>query len=392
MLFFSSLAFSVSAYTVDMTTYPLIIQDLKITGENNIAFNLFNPSPQDFELKELKSFEVSFDKVKTVSKFVHHTGSPFTAIGTLNKNKFLPFNVPFDSTGNLKLSCNKPIDVKIYLEDGSLIAHWNGIPPCNIPHKPYCGLFKVDNTIAQFLDEDAELEILWEFLDADPVTGKVLLRKSVGRQEPVIGWFSSDDCPDIVSGKCMTDITDISFTYDHVSITLKDNRHDKIVTLTRTYAPEPVMTYRSSVPDSRDALTRGSQPPHSQQVPSQVTSREAHLQQLPSAPAFKQQEVPIAFVSADANLNPVCATNCFIGGICYDKGARQIYIDNYAYCDDGWKIQKPVGFYCKNNYECETNKCTENKCVLNTQLTSGNPKQDKPNFLTRFLLWVDNLI
>ncbi|MFC1723252.1 hypothetical protein ACFL0V_03875 [Nanoarchaeota archaeon] len=364
---------SVSAYTVDLTTYPLIIQDLKLTGENQIQFSLYNPSNADFDLKNLKSLETSFDNTKTINQFVQYSGDAFSVIGKLNAGQSQQFIVPFDrlGTSNTKLRCKKPIELKIFMHNGNMISHWTGIPKCEIQGKRPCGLLKIDETAAEFFDEEANLKILWELIDANSNQGQVLLMKSIGRQTPSLQWLSTGDCPDIESGKCMTELTDITFTSEGVSLTLKDNRKDRLATLTRTYTPQTTYTYQQT------------------HVQPQATAQ-ASVQQF-KAPAentaTQKAATQMGLVTADTH-DPVCATTCKANNRCYDTGDRAIYINNYVFCKNGWQIQKPEGFHCQDSYECQTELCYNNKCVLELP---QEPEQ-KSSAITRFLEWIDDLL
>ena len=74
------------------------------------------------------------------------------------------------------------------------------------------------------------------------------------------------------------------------------------------------------------------------------------------------------------------------------------FLDNYAYCDSGWKIQKPDSFYCSEDFECRSGGCTSNICSsVNAQSTnsaelSGAGEAKNLGAITRLLLWIDNLL
>ncbi|HII71904.1 TPA: hypothetical protein HA265_04075 [Candidatus Woesearchaeota archaeon] len=385
------------AYSADLTTYPLIVKDLRLTGENQIQFDLFNPAGTAFDLKSLKSFEATFEKAKTASQFVHYSGSPFTVIGKLEAGHSLHFTVPFDqnSLTGVKLRCNRPIEVKIYLTDGDVIAHWTGIPKCEIEGKRPCGLLNIDDTLAEFLDEDANLQIFWELVSADPSDGQVLLMKSVGRQPAELMWLSAGDCPDVQSGQCMTDILDITFNTEGVSVTLRDNRHSRLATLRMTFTPQATVTYVQPQPVQQPIQQQQPQqyqPAASQASPSAQSSQLSFSSDAQNAvaqqAAYQISDNPVYAQGNQANT--ICVSKCLLNGICYDEGARQIYLGNFAYCKAGWQIQKSEGFYCKEDYECSTNKCYSNKCVINKPAVQE--REDQPGVLTRLLMWIDDLI
>ena len=361
------------AYSIDLSTYPLMIKDLKITGENQIRFSLYNPAgTSNFDTKNLKSLEISFNKAKTIQQFVHYVGDPLTVIGDMKDGESRNFIVKFDryDQTNTDLRCRQPIDINIFMKNGQSIAHWSGVPDCEIIGKRPCGLLKIDDTVAEFEDEVAGLKIMWEFLDYNKESNKVLLMKSVGRNDPVMQWVRVGECMDIESGKCMTDILDITFGDDLVSVTLQDNRKKLLATLTKTYAPQATVTYTMPVQQAAP----------SQPVQPQATNSVAYQ---------AAQQIGLLDANAPATSGVICASNCALYDRCYDEGSRNIRLINYVYCKDGWQVQKSNGFFCSADFECQSSKCHNSKCTNNTEdLTLDAPKE---SFITRMLFWIDNL-
>lgn len=365
-----SIIAGVSAYEViDPDDYRLVIQDVKIVSKDYIQFNVYNHGLNDFSYLDLHEFDIDIDDTKTSTKFSHTLGEPLAVLGTLDRHEEQQFTLPFDYDGNTdaKLRCGERITIELFTIKGKLVGKWAGIPMCEIEAPRPDGLFKTSSTTATY--DDQATVINWKLVDMDRTFSKVLLSKQKGSLEPRTAWYSADDCPDVEAGKCMTDLT-IQFSSEEVWVTLHDRRLNTKVTLTRPLwiASEEQFEIVTTTAESDSMVA------------------DTYDAELTTEPMSSPGELEITHANGDSQIR-TCLEGCPADNNCYHHGTQHHLFDIDVYCEGTtWLVQKAENKPCENDYECVSNSCSG---VCSEE---GTDDEDGPNWITRLLLWIDNLI
>ena len=369
LMFLLSLMIAVKAYPLDNTQYPLIIQDPTITSKNNINIQLYNPAISDFDYYSLNHYDLFVEKSTTRKQFSHTALKELTAIGKLKSSTADKFTL----TSEKELKCDIPITIEMFLDNGVLIASWTGIPKCTIQKPRPTGLIKTTNSTAEF--DNNLLKITWELLDYNPTTQKVLIKKTISRQNPTTNWYDINNCPDLSNGQCKTTIENMYTTTKYIHITLKDHREKTKVTLTKE-KPEIKKTILTITTKDKTQI----KPVKKLEVTTDLTNDTKNLE-------TNKDQFLIVYPKENSKTTKVCISGCLKYQTCYQEKSRTTYLDNYVYCkSNSWLVQKEQSATCNTDYECETNYCKNNKCTIKTK------EIQKKFIITRFLEWIDSLI
>ncbi|MBN1544698.1 hypothetical protein JW898_04505 [Candidatus Woesearchaeota archaeon] len=356
-----SVSSAVYGYELDNGRYRLDIAGVTVESDNSIRFYIVNPESSDFDLTEMHTYSVKLDGQKTDGRFSHSVDKPLPMLGKLRFGEKSLVRIP--SSG---LKCNWPVTIELNTFQGKLVARYVGIPPCEITAPRRHGLTKTGYCNAEFYD--GSLEMKWELIDADAFTSKVKLRKTSGKLAPVEGWYDMGLCPDLKGGKCMTEIEYILFNEEGVSVKLNDKREGTSVVLADT-KDTPCSTKTEIEVVATEPLQE------------QVSATESASEQTPA-----QTETYLLDANKDTDAR-VCLQGCKAQNNCYDEGIRAVYLGKDVYCKGtGWLVQKKDGKSCTAEYECESGICSKGLCA------SGEAEPENESWLTRLLVWIDNLI
>jgi hypothetical protein len=382
-----SLVSAVQGYEVDTNTYRLKIATMSVESKDMVRFYLINPISDPYSFYDMHSYTVKIRDTTTTTKFSHSPTGALPVQGTLGFGEKKLFTLPYDPRHTVaqELECGRDVTVEMFDLRGVVVARWVGIPKCNVRKPRMHGLLKINNCSAEYFD--GTLKIEWELTGADNSLGMVKLKKKVGRQDPVEGWYDSQICPDLIAGKCMTVVSPVFWGDGNVSVTLYDKRQGTHVTLVST---DDVSSCYKKAQKTVVVSTGGGAAAQATATQSQgVTATQAAAKTQTATQTGGNVSGSVSLLKANASPDVrVCLEGCKAQGQCYDEETRANYLGMNVYCKDmNWLVQKADGKKCSADHECSSGKCTTGLCGSKEVV-----KKKQGSWLTRLLLWVDNLI
>jgi hypothetical protein len=389
-------AYGASAYEIDNSQYRLKVSSVSVESRDTLQFYLVNPINTAYQFTDLHSYSIEISDEKSSGKFSHSEGGSLYVSGKLDFAEKTVMTLPFDTSGLQTLECNEPITVELYTFKGATAARYVGIPTCNIRAERKLGLLNTANCSAEYFD--GTLKIVWALTGSDSSEKKVMLRKTVGRNAAVEGWYGTDDCPDLESGKCMTVLSSIKFVSGNASVVLLDKRKGTSVTLSNVAdltscgkASVATKTSTSTTESSTSAAATTASTASTAtntNITTAAAATTAAVATTTNASTTSTNSSGIYLLKANAASSArTCLEGCSAEGQCYDEGTRASYLGVSVYCKGmDWMVQKANAKSCTSDYECSSQICDNSVCA------SKKSETVKQSWITRMLGWVDNLI